>query len=196
MNRRLHQKTLLDYGCLIPQGVSRNVPKPKPLDLRQVALGDFDIRTFDDEIRVDELCNRLLLAVRDQLLSEPDCQPQLAGELCQGADYFLREFIVAECADNLLRLPPERVRQFAGHWYIVRNLEPNEKELAGILAGIAACYRVLAAQGLVEPERAAAIASACGDLPAYRQRIDDFWAIEGDGFLTWRAACPLPKRSS
>jgi hypothetical protein len=170
------------------------VPTSSPLDLRKVDPADFDIHTFDDEIRVDELCNRLLLAVRDQLLTESGCNPLLAGELCQGADYFLREFIVAECADNLLHLPPERVRQFAGHWYIIRTLEPNIRELAGILAGIAACYRVLATFGLVAPERAAAIETACADLPAYRQRIDDFWAIEGDGFIAWRDTCPLPKR--
>lgn len=165
-----------------------------PLDLQQINPADFDIHTFDDEIHVDGLCRRLLLAVRDQLLSEPGCKPLAAGELCQGADYFLRDFIIAECADNLLQLPPERVRQFAGHWYIIRTLEPNVRELAGILAGIAACYRVLASEGLVEPERAAAIEAACADLPFYRQRIDDFWAIENDGFVAWRAACPLPER--
>lgn len=165
-----------------------------PLDLQQINLADFDIRTFDDEIRVNGLCHRLLLAVRDHLLTEPGGQPRMAGELCQGADYFLRDFIIAECADNLLRLPPERVRQFAGHWYIIRTLEPNVRELAGILAGIAACYRILAAQGLVEPERAAAIETACADLPGYRQRIDDFWAIEDDGFAAWRNNCPLPER--
>jgi hypothetical protein len=165
-----------------------------PLDLQQINPADFDIRTCDDEIRVDTLCGRLLLAVRDHLLTEPDCNPRMVGDLCQGADYFLRDFIIAECADNLLQLPPERVRQFAGHWYIIRTLEPNVRELAGILAGIAACYRVLAARGLVEPERATAIEAACADLPGYRQRIDDFWAIEDDGFAAWRNACPLPER--
>lgn len=168
----------------------------QPLDLNQVNLADFDVTTLDDEIRVDALCVRLLLSVRDQLLLDNACDLLRAGELCRGADYFLREFIIAECADNLLRLPPERVRQFAGHWYIVRTLEPNAKELAIILAGIAVCYRILAGNGLVESQRADAIAVACADLPFYAQRIDDFWAIADDGFALWRAACPLPEQRS
>lgn len=168
----------------------------QPLDPRRIDPNDFDIHSLDDEIRVDELCTRLLLAVRDRLLSETAGDPLAVGAWCLGADYFLREFVIAECADNLLELPPERVRQFAGHWYIVRTLEPNVQELAGILDGIAACYLTLAAMGLVDPARAEAIAGLCADLPAYRRRIDEFWAIEGDGFDRWRDACPLPARRS
>lgn len=166
----------------------------QPLNLQRIAPGDFDVSTLDDEIRVDQLCVRLLQAVRDQLLADNAGDPLTTGELCQGADYFLREFVIAECADNLLALPPERVRQFAGHWYIVRTLEPNPRELAVILAGIAACYRVLARNGLVEARHAEAIVTVCADLPYYAQRIDEFWAIEGDGYTRWRAACPLPER--
>ena len=165
-----------------------------PLDLTRINPADFDVSTLDDEIRVDELCARLLLAVRDRMLADDSSDPLTVGGLCQGADYFLREFIIAECADNLLRLPPERIAQFAGHWYIIRNLEPNTGELATILSGIAACYRILAETGLVETRLAEEIAAACADLPAYRQRIDDFWAITDDGFDRWRAACPLPPR--
>jgi len=164
----------------------------QPLDLERINPKEFDVGSLDDELRVDELCTRLLLAVRDRLLTDGPGDPLVVGELCQGADYFLREFVIAECADNLLELPPERVRQFAGHWYIVRTLEPNPKELAAILGGVAACYRTLAATGLVDPARAEAIAAGCADLPFYSQRIADFWAIEGDGFDRWRAVCPLP----
>jgi len=165
-----------------------------PLDLHSINPDDFDVTTLDDEIRVDALCVSLLLAVRDRLLTSGGADPLTVGELCQGADYFLREFIIAECADNLLRLPAERVRQFAGHWYIIRNLEPNTKELAGILGGIAACYLTLADAGLIDPAQLAAITATCADLPAYAQRIDEFWAIEDDGYNRWRAACPLPVR--
>jgi len=62
-----------------------------------------------------------------------------------------------------------------------------------ILAGIDGCYRILADHGLVAPESSVAIGTACADLPFYCQRIDDFWAIEDDGFTLWRAACPLPE---
>lgn len=166
-----------------------------PLDPTQVNPEDFAARTLDDEIRVDELCSRLLLAIRDRLTASGH-PPLDAGELCRGADYFLRDFIIAECRDNPLRLPPERVRQFAGHWYIVRTLEPNIAELAALLAGIAACYRVLGDLRLIAPEAAAAIAAACAETGYYQQRIEEFWAIEGDGFDRWRSACPLPALQS
>lgn len=162
-----------------------------PLNLALVKIDDFEIRTFDDEIRVDQFCCELLQALRDTLLAQGR-PPLAAGELCGGADYFLRDFIIAECRDNLFRLPAERVRQFAGHWYIVRTLEPNTDELAVLLAGIATCYAVLAEQGLIGGELAEAIAAACADLPYYSQRIEEFWAIEGDGFDRWRQECPLP----
>jgi len=170
------------------------VTECRPLDLNRINSKDFDVLTIDDEIRVDALCASLLLAVRDRLLSADNSDPFMVGELCQGADYFLREFIIAECADNLLRLPPERIGQFAGHWYIIRTLEPNTGELATILSGIAACYRVLAEAGLVETRLAEEVTAACAELPVYSQRIDDFWAITDDGFDRWRAACPLPPR--
>lgn len=165
-----------------------------PSNLDRINTADFEVRTFEDEIRVDELCSRLLSAVRDQLLAGGTTDPSEAGALCHGADYFLREFVIAECHDNLFRLPAERVRQFAGHWYIVRTLEPNAAELTAILAGISACYQVFTDHGLVSRELAAAIGAACADLPSYCQRIETFWAIEGDGFDSWRAACPLPER--
>lgn len=161
-------------------------------DLHLVDASDFEIYNLDDEIRVDALCVQLLRAVRDHLVAG-GMPLATAGEICRGADYFLRDFIIAECADNLFRLPPERIRQFAGHWYIVRTLEPDGDELAALLAGIAACYRVLADYRLVAPELAEAIHAACGDHAYYRQRIEEFWAIEGNGFDRWRNACPLPK---
>jgi hypothetical protein len=172
------------------------VPATIPLDLQRVSPDQFEIRNFDDELRIDEQCVRLLLAVRDHLVTRQGLDPREAGALCQGADHFMREFVIAECHDNLLRLPAERVRQFAGHWYIVRTLEPNAGELASILAGIDSCYRVLAEHRLVSPESSAAIGTACADLSYYQQRIDDFWAIEGNGFTFWRAACPLPARQA
>ena len=164
-----------------------------PLAFSQVNPDDFTVHTLADEIRVDALCYRLLLAVRDQLLARRPA-PAEVGRLCHGADLFLRDFVIAACGDNLFRLPPERVRQFAGHWYVVNTLEPHGDDLAVILAGITACYEVLAGHGLVSPALHNAVATACADLPAYRQRIDDYWAIVEDGYDRWRSACPLPAR--
>jgi len=170
------------------------VSDPTPLPFSQVHVDDFAVRTLADEIRVDALCCRLLLAVRDQLLDAGQLAPAEVGRLCHGADLFLRDFVIACCGDNLFHLPPERVRQFAGHWYIVNTLEPDLRELAGCLAGIAACYAVFAEHGLVSPTLQADIAAACVELPAYDRRIAEFWAIAGDGYRQWRDACPLPER--
>lgn len=165
-----------------------------PLSFAQVNPDDFTIVTLDDEIRVDALCSRLLLAVRDHILARRNRTPLEVGELCHGADLFLRDFVVAACGDNPLRLPPERIRQFAGHWYIVNTLEPNAGDLAVILAGVADCYAILAEHGLVSPELARAVAAAGSELSWYHRRIDDYWAIETDGYAAWRAECPLPDR--
>ena len=164
-----------------------------PLAFSQVNADDFSVATLADEIRVDALCRRLLLAVRDQLLA-CGLAPAEAGRLCHGADLFLRDFVIAACGDNLFRLPPERVRQFAGHWYIVNTLEPHSDELAAILAGVAACYAAFAGHGLVSPALHAAVATACADLPAYHRRLEDYWAITADDYDPSRAACPLPPR--
>lgn len=151
----------------------------------------FHVGSLDDEIRVDRLCVDLIRHLYQHLTHEDGLEPERAGELCHGADYFLREFIIADRNDNLFHIGAERVRQFAGHWYIVRNLEPNRAELAGILAGIAACYRFLTRQGLIPQAACAEIVAACDELDNYDARIESFWAIGDGGYDAWRAACPL-----
>lgn len=181
----------LDYVWRSLTAEFHHVSATVPYNLARANPDDFEIRTIDDEIHVDQLCGQLLVSVRDLLVGQ-GFSPLDAGELCRGADYFLRDFVIAECHDNLFRLPAERVRQFAGHWYIVRTLEPNVDELVVLLAGVTACYRIFAGHGLVPPELAEAIDKTCADIPFYRQRIEDFWAIEGGGFDGWRRDCPLP----
>ncbi len=133
--------------------------------------------SLDDEIRVDAQCGRLLLAVRDDLLARRAGSPLAVGALCRGADLFLRDFVIDACDDNLLRLPVERIRQFAGHWYIVNTLEPDIAGLTAILDGIAACYSVLSAHALIDRSLAEAVADACADRSWYRQRLEDYWAL-------------------
>lgn len=162
-----------------------------PIDLNQLAQADLDITGLADEIRADRLCLAMLRTFFNHLTAKREVSPEQAGSLCHGADYFLREFIIGDRRENLLQVTAERVEQFAGHWYIVRTLEPNMAELGSILTGIAAFYRFLADHGLVDRLQAEAIAAACAERDAYRQRIDDFWAIEADGFLAWRDEIPL-----
>jgi len=151
----------------------------------------FHVGSLDDEIQVDKLCVDLLKHLLQHLTKEDGLEPERAGELCHGADYFLREFIIADRQVNLFQVGADQVRQFAGHWYIIRTLEPNRAELGGILDGVAACYAFLNRQGLVPDQQTAEIATACSDLDSYVARIESFWAIENGGFDEWRAGCPL-----
>lgn len=162
----------------------------KPL-LQGLNKNDFNIVTLDDEIRVDKRCVDLLRHFNQHLTCQGALTPEQAGEICRGADYFLREFMIADRRDNPFHASAERVRQFAGHWYIIRTPEPNLTELASVLKGTALFYDFLAEQNLVDPLVSTDIAKQCDETGYYQRRIDDFWAIEGDGFDAWRQACPL-----
>lgn len=159
--------------------------------LQGLNKADYDVENLDDEIRIDRQCVDLLRRLYLDLTKQSGVAPEQAGELCYGADYFLREFIIADRRENLFAINASHIRQFAGHWYIIRTPEPNLKELAGILSGTAEFYRFLARQELITENLASEIAAECLRLDDYQQRIVDFWAIEGDGYDAWRQACPL-----
>jgi hypothetical protein len=162
----------------------------KPL-LQGINIGDYNIKNLNDEMRVDSLCVDLLRHLYQDLTQGQGVDAEEAGSLCRGADYFLREFIIAEKCENLLQIEALRVRQFAGHWYITRTPEPNLTELGEILAGTEAFYRFLSQQQLIKNETAEAIAKHCRNRDFYQTRIDAFWEITDDGFDTWRQGCPL-----
>lgn len=152
---------------------------------------DYNVENLDDEVRVDKLCVDLLRHLYQELVHKEGMQPEQAGARCHGADYFLREFIIPERHKNLFKVEALDLRQFAGHWYIIRTPEPNLKELKGILEGTAEFYRYLASQKMVSKEVAVEITEQSQELGYYQKRIDDFWAIEGDGYAAWQEACPL-----
>ncbi len=152
---------------------------------------NFDVDTLQDEIRVDELCQRFLRLFYLDLVENRGLNNEEAAALAYGADYFLRDFIVADRCENIFRLAPQRVRQFGGTWYIVKNLEPNIAELSVQLQGIAAFYRYCAEAGKVSRDMAAEIERQCSDISFYRRRIESFWEITGDGYLAWNKACSL-----
>ena len=164
--------------------------EPLPL-LQRLNKAGYNIRSLDDEIRVDKLCIDLLRRLNQELTRQSGKASEQAGEICHGADYFLREFIIGECCENLFAIEAIRVRQFAGHWYIIRTTEPNLKELKSILSGTEEIYRILLRQCLISDVSANKITSQCQELDYYQQRIEEFWAIEGDGYDAWRQACPL-----
>jgi hypothetical protein len=155
---------------------------------------DFEIRELQDEIRADELCGRLLKLFHRDMMEEEGIPPAEAGTLTHGADYFLREFVIPDRRENIFAPRPSLVRQFAGNWYIVKNLEPNMAELGEMLMGIMAFYHYCEKVGLVSSEITARIQEECEQLDFYRQRIDSFWEIEGDGYFEWEKECSLKNK--
>ncbi len=157
----------------------------------QARIDDFNVASLDDEIEVDKLCVEFLSAFHKHLLDDKEEDPLIAGSRARGADYFLRDFIIADRRENIFRINPERVRQFGGNWYIISNLEPNMEELGDILAGVAAFYLYCLALELVEESVADEIAAHCLALNYYQERIDAFHDISDDGFVAWNEACPV-----
>jgi hypothetical protein len=160
--------------------------KPAMPDPETLSAGALTIASLEDEIRVDRLCVEMIRAFGNAISARTGERPEQVGRLCHGADYFLREFVIADRRENLLQISGRRIRQFGGHWYIVRTLEPNMTELGSILDGIAAFYPYLAERAIIDRERAADICAACAEREWYRQRIEAFRAIEGDGYFAWR----------
>jgi len=160
-------------------------------DQKHFARENFEIDDLQSEIRVDHLCQELLQRFCRALEETDGLTREQAGALAHGVDYFLRDFVISDRQENIFHLGPGRVRQFAGNWYIVRNLEPNMAELEGILRGIAAFYTFCAGVGKVDQEMAETVRQEASLLEYYRQRIDDFLAIEGDGYFAWERNCTL-----
>jgi hypothetical protein len=151
----------------------------------------FDIASLDDEIRADQSCVQLLQIFCRHLIEEQGLAPRAAGALAHGADYFLREFVIADRRENIFTLAPGRIRQFAGNWYIVKNLDPNMAELTAILQGTQAFYSYCGTIGRVAPEVVEQVGRECGELAYYQGRIESFWAITGDGYQRWEGQCSL-----
>ncbi len=155
-------------------------------------IDDFTINDLDSEITVDQRCSTLLKQFHQQLLKDK-IEPLEAGQLAHGADYFLRDFIIADRRINIFDVAATNVHQFAGHWYITKNLEPNIKELANMLQGVAVFYTYLLQQQAISAINHEQIQQATANLDFYQQRIEQFWDICDDGYSTWCADCPLPE---
>lgn len=156
----------------------------------QVNKKDFDLVTLEDELRVDELCKNILLRFYEEMCA----QGINAGEataLASAADYFIRDFVVSIKQLNIFTDRRGIVRQFAGNWYIVNTLEPDNAEINRYLLGIKAFYRFLHGHGLISLQYLQAIEEECGDIPFYRDRIDSFWDIKNDGYGEWERLCTL-----
>lgn len=159
-------------------------------DLLRVDKREFVPATLDDELRVDKLCKDLLHRFYNESL-EAGLPPEEATALASGADYFVRDFVVSIKSRSIFDERPGLVRQFAGNWYIVNTMEPVIGEIDGFLAGIKAFYRFLHGHQLISLKFLQSVEAECAERAYYESRIESFWDIVGDGYLTWEKECTL-----
>ncbi len=157
---------------------------------RNIQPEDFFICSLSDEIRVDQQCQALLKEFHQHLLKENNLTARKAGSLAGGADYFLRDYVIDSLRCNIFKITARQVSGFAGNWYIHRSLEPNIKELAATLEGVAAFYGYCTVKGWVDAAVRDDITVVCADLDYFRQRIDSFHVLQGDDYPGWCAECP------
>jgi hypothetical protein len=164
--------------------------KGRETTMDRLNIRDFDIADWQDEARVDRLCVELLKHFHNDLLKVQQCEALEAGSLARGADYFLREFIIGDRQENLFEIEPKRVRQFAGNWYIIRNMEPNMEELTDLLFGIDAFYCWCTDNSLFNGQKQKEIHRLCRSFDDYRMRIETFWEIT-ENYDEWDSAVSL-----
>ncbi len=151
---------------------------------------DFELATLEDEIRVDGHCQSLLKRFYQHLLNS-GCEPQRASDLAFCADYYLRDYLLDFARQNVVQPQPGLVRRFAATWFITHTLDPDMAVLEHHLEGIREFYRFLHGQHLVSADELAVMEEEAGQGEYYRQRIERFLAIIGDGYMAWEAECPL-----
>ncbi|MBW6511012.1 MAG: hypothetical protein K0A93_02685 [Desulfuromonadaceae bacterium] len=149
----------------------------------------YNIETLEDEIRADQLCTELLKRFCHELIDNDAADPEEASKLARGAAYFLCEFVIPHCRKNIFQIDPRTVRQFAGNWYIVNNLEPNLPELTELLTGVMGFYYYCEQIGKIDRATRDEISAQCRELDFYQQRIESFLDLVGDGFFAWNDAC-------
>lgn len=149
---------------------------------------DFDFETLDEELHVDQQC-RSLLQQFFVWLQQQELTPEQASELAYSADYYLRDYLLDFLRCNPLRPQPGMVRAFAGNWYITRTMEPEYGVLCRHLIAITQLYRYLYELGLISCEALQQIEQETAAQDYYRQRIESFLALAGDGFAEWDQEC-------
>jgi hypothetical protein len=151
---------------------------------------DFDFTTLEDELRVDGLCQALLKQFY-QHLQLSGRTPQQASDLAYAVDFYLRDYVLDFARQNVVSPQPGIIRRFAANWYITHTLDPEAALLERSLEGIREFYRYLNGRHFISREELAWLEQEAAHMDYYRQRIEDFLAIYGDGYVDWEAECPL-----
>lgn len=151
---------------------------------------DFEFSTLDEEMRVDERCQSLLKHFYQDLQLRGRT-PQQASDLAYSVDFYLRDYLIDACRQNVVRPQTGVIRRFAGNWYITHTLDPEPALLERSLEGIREFYRFLHRRHFISGDELAWLEQEAGLGEYYKQRIETFLDIYGDGFIAWDAECPM-----
>lgn len=150
---------------------------------------DFQFDTIDEELLVDERCQQILkkfyLSLQQQGMSA-----EHASELAFSADLYLRDYLIDFGRQNIVRPEPGIITKFAGSWFITHTLDPEDGMLERHLVAITELYKFLHHQHLISVDELSFLLKEAGQMEYYRQRIDSFLNLTGEGFASWDAECP------
>ncbi len=150
---------------------------------------DFEFETMAEELRVDERC-QMILKKFYLFLQQHGVPAEQASELAFSADLYLRDYLIDFGRLNIVRPQPGIVKKFAASWFITHTLDPEIELLERHLTAVAELYRYLHHQHLISAVELTFILQEAGELEYYRQRINSFTELGGDGFEAWDVACP------
>jgi hypothetical protein len=151
---------------------------------------DFDFATLEDELKVDERCQALLYSFFQDLQTR-GLTPEQASDLSYSADFYLRDYLLDFCRLNVVTPKPGLVKKFAATWFIKTTLDPEMALLELHLTAIRELYRFMHRQNFITREELLFLEAETENLDFYRQRIESFNALAGDGYEAWEAQCPL-----
>ena len=113
-----------------------------------------------------------------------------ASELAFSADLYLRDYLIDFGRQNIVRPQPGIVTKFAGSWFITHTLDPEFITLERHLTALSELYRFMHRQHLISADELSFLLEEAAKPEYYRQRIDTFLNLTGDGFAAWDAECP------
>lgn len=152
---------------------------------------NYTINSLEDELNSDKNCQELLKLFLKFMLENRKMEPLEAGSHARGADYFLRDYMIDRCRENIFAVSAEKISGFAGNWYIVNTLEPNMKELSELLKGLRLFYLFCEQHNTLEKGTFEKIDAECNKLAYFQDRIESFHALRDNEFRAWNDRCPI-----
>ncbi len=151
---------------------------------------DFEFDSLDEELQVDQRCRELLRRFYLHLQAS-GLKPEKASELAFAADYYVRDYLLDFGRQNVVRPQPGLVKRFAATWFATHTLDPEYSVLERHLEAIGKFYHYLHSLHLISADELVFLEQELTAGDYYRNRIDGFMAIAGDGYVAWEAECPL-----